>query len=458
MERFERALELPVTAQELFAWHERPGAFQRLMPPWQTMELVKAAEGLHDGSKLVFRMKTGGVWMEWEALHKEYVAGRQFVDEQVRGPFKSWRHLHLVEEVEGGARLVDRVDYELPGGALGTWAGQAKAKRVLERLFAFRHERTRNDILAHRLGGARPMTGAIRGASGLVGQAWTAFLGGGGHTVLKMVRRKLDSGAALRADERAWDPSAGKVQEGALEGVDVVIHLAGANVGDGRWTPEKKREIRESRELGAKALVQAIRQTQKKPTALITASAVGYYGDGGAGRVDEASPAGTGFLAEVCQAWEESAMEVRAEGVRVAALRLGVVLTAKGGALAKMLPAYMAGAGGRMGSGTQYMSWVSLDDVLSAFLWAMVHPVDGAVNVVSANPVPQGEFAKVLGSVLGRPAVVRTPASAVRLLFGEMGESLLLSGVRVRPGVLQQGGLEPLFPDVESALRFELGR
>lgn len=458
MERFERELVLPVPPEELFAWHERPGAFTRLMPPWQRIEVVKEAGGIQDGQRLVFRVRTGGVWMEWEALHQDYQLGRQFVDVQVRGPFKSWRHLHAVEPHPAGSKLLDSIEYELPGGPLGSLLGKGKARNTLDRMFTFRHARTQADVLAHHAWSGQRLHVAITGATGMIGQALAAFLEGGGHQVSRLVRRKPGAIENQKPGEIAWAPQSGWVQPGGLEGVDAIIHLAGANVGEARWSQERKREILESREAGARTLVQALAAMKSPPSVFITASAVGYYGDRGEEWVDEQSDPGEGFLCEVCQTWEQAAFEAQRLGIRVAALRLGVVLSGQGGALSKMLPAFLAGAGGRLGSGKQYFSWVSLDDVLMAFSSALQRPTSGVVNVVAPNPVTQGEFAKTLGAVLGRPALVPTPASAVKMLFGEMGEAMLLAGARVRPQVLLDSGFEYRFADLEDALRFELGR
>ncbi len=471
MATYHKSSTIPVTPEALFAWHERPGAFLRYSPPWQRMEVVKPIERLENGATMVFRVKVAGTWMDWEVLHGGFVPGVQFFDEQVRGPFKRWKHLHRIEPASGGALLVDDLDYELPGGAIGRAFAGSHSTRTIERLFNYRHQRAAWDVPAHERLGTGPMTVAITGSSGLVGTQLAAYLAGAGHRVLRFVRRSRDSMAGgvvesggggagplrgLVAGDIGWDPRSGWVEDGGLEGVDAVVHLAGAGVADARWTPERKHEILSSRELGTRALVDAIGASTNGPRVLVSGSAIGYYGRLESQWVDEGTPKGSGFLADVVDVWEKEARRAEAFGVRVAMMRFGIILSARGGALAKMLPPFRAGAGGRLGSGQQYMSWVGLDDVLSSIEWALAKG-RGVINVVGPNPVTQAEFAATLGRVLSRPAVFPTPASAVKALLGEMGENLLLGGARVRPGLLLEGGYEFHHPTAEAALRFELG-
>ena len=294
---------------------------------------------------------------------------------------------------------------------------------------------------------------AISGASGLVGGALAESLIAGGHTVRRLVR------GDARGDDVRWDPEAGAIDAAKLEGVDTFVHLAGEGIASGRWNAEKKRRIRESRVQGTGLVARTLAALSRRPSVLVCASAVGFYGPRGDEELDESAPPGTSFLSEVCRAWESAADPARAAGIRVVHTRFGVVLSDKGGALAKMLTPFRMGAGGRIGSGRQWMSWISIDDVVGAINHALATAsAAGPVNVVAPNPVTNAEFTKTLGRVLSRPTVFPMPAFAARVAFGEMAEELLLSGQRVVPRRLLESGYRFRHEDLETALRHVLGR
>lgn len=290
---------------------------------------------------------------------------------------------------------------------------------------------------------------AITGSTGLIGSAVARRLEAAGHTVWRMVRRARAPGAR----EIHWDPERAYVDMLQLSGKDAVVHLAGENIA-GRWTPAKKRAIVESRVRGTQVLAEALRQVVKPPQVLISASAVGYYGDRGEEWLTEDSSPGKGFLAETCQQWEAATEPASRGGVRVVVARIGVVLSPAGGALRKMLRPFRMGVGGPVGSGRQYMSWIHIDDVVEAILHAINTPtLQGPVNVVAPQPVPNRAFAKALGRVLRRPAMFPLPAVAVKTIFGQMGEELLLASQRVEPARLKATGFRFRYPELESALR-----
>lgn len=459
----EHVVHLPGPVSANWAWHEAPGAFERLAPPWQTLRVVSAQGGIRDGAELRFRV--GPAWwpfrwlpVAWHARHEGYDPPRRFVDVALRSPFATWRHEHRFEASHEGTRLVDDVTWELPGAPVSRIFAPL-VRRELRRMFAFRHHRTRNDRMTHdRYAHLGSLDVVVSGASGLIGSALVAFLRTGGHRVRTLVRR-----APRDANEIRWDPShedpARALAPGALAGADVVIHLAGAGIADGAWTDARRREIRTSRTRSTAALAHAIAAMETPPRVFVSASATGYYGAATAGTLDESSAAGDDFLAEVCVAWEAAAEPARAAGVRTVHPRTGIVLSAQGGALAKMMPAFQLGAGGPIGSGTQPMSWIHIDDWLAALLHVVADAtIEGPVNFVSPAPIAQRAFAKALGGVLRRPAWMPLPAFAVRAMFGDMGEALLLSGTKVAPDVLTRTDFAWSFPDVESALRMETGR
>ena len=295
---------------------------------------------------------------------------------------------------------------------------------------------------------------AVTGATGLIGSALVPFLRSGGHDAVPLRR------AAASASDGApsWDPASGALSAGALDGVDAVVHLAGENIAGRRWTAARKARIRDSRVDGTRRLAETLAGLARRPRTLVAASAIGFYGDRGDQRLDEADAPGSDFLADVCQAWEAAATPARNACIRVVHLRIGIVLTPAGGALGQMLLPFRMGAGGVIGSGRQYMSWVALDDVLGGILHALrTDGLAGPVNMVSPNPVTNAEFTKTLGRVLRRPTILPLPAFGARLAFGEMADALLLSSTRVEPSRLREGGFEFGYPDLEAALRHLLG-
>jgi hypothetical protein len=295
----------------------------------------------------------------------------------------------------------------------------------------------------------------VSGSTGLVGSALVPALGGAGHDVVRLVRSEAaGGGSAVR-----WDPAAGRLDAAALEGLDAVVHLAGESVAAGRWTAAKKERIRASRVDGTRLLCRALAGLSRPPRVLACASAIGFYGSRGDEVLKEESAPGSDFLAGVCKEWEAAAEPASRKGIRVASLRFGMILSPAGGALAKMLLPFRLGAGGILGDGRQYVSWIAIDDVLGAIQHVLSsQPLRGPVNVVAPRPVTNREFTRTLGRVLGRPTIVPMPAFAARVVFGEMADALLLSSARVEPARLLSSGHRFRFPDLEGALRHLLGK
>jgi uncharacterized protein (TIGR01777 family) len=289
----------------------------------------------------------------------------------------------------------------------------------------------------------------VSGSTGLIGSALTQVLNRRDHDVVPLVRRRVSPGEKAVA----WDPERGSIDRAGLAGADAVIHLAGENV-FGRWSPAKKQRISDSRVKGTRLLSDALAGLQRPPATLLAASAIGYYGDRGDEPVTEESAPGEDFLAHVSRDWEAATAAATRAGIRVVNMRNGVVLTTTGGALAKMLPAFRLGLGGPVGSGNQYLSWIALDDIINAILHLLNNQnLVGPVNMTAPSPVTNRDFAKILGKVLGRPAVVTVPAFALRMAFGTEGAAMLQSGQRVLPARLSATGFDFSFEDVEPALR-----
>jgi uncharacterized protein len=294
----------------------------------------------------------------------------------------------------------------------------------------------------------------ISGASGLIGSALAPFLTTGGHRVTRLVRSR----GATPSDEAAWDPDTGEIDRTKLAGLDAVVHLAGENL-FGLWTEAKRRRLRASRIEATRRLCESLSCMEQPPKVFLSASAVGYYGDRGEERLDEDARQGVGFLAELCRDWEAATDPIAQKGARVVHLRFGIVLSPKGGALAKMLLPFKMGVGGTLGGGRQYMSWISIEDAVGAVHHALsTDLLKGPVNVVAPGAVTNREFTKTLGKVLGRPTVFPVPAPVLRLVFRDMAREVLLGSQRVEPSRLLESGYAFRHPQLEGALRAVLGR
>ena len=364
-------------------------------------------------------------------------------------------HTHrFSSDGEGGCVIEDDIDWRPPLN-VDAPPFMRRIERILERSFAFRHQRLANDLALHkRYLQRRPLTVAISGSSGFLGRNLRHFLTTGGHRVLRMVRSRAKAGDGAVY----WNPARGEVDHAGLEGVDAIVHLAGEPLVGVRWTEAKKREILRSRKDGTEWIAHTAARLSPPPRVLVCASAVGYYGNRGNEILTEESRAGRGFLADVCRAWEKAAAPARRAGMRVVHLRQGVALSPDGGALQLMLPAFRAGAGGRLGSGRQYLPWIGLDDTLGLILHAIATAdVRGPINVTAPFPVTNATFTSALGRVLGRPTVLPVPSLAVYALLGEMGRTVLLGGQRAVPEKAKSTGYEFLHPSIEEALRFGLG-
>lgn len=453
---FEHSSELAVPSEVAFQWHTRPGALERLTPPWEQVRVLESAGGI-EGGRVTLEVALGPFRTRWVAQHRDAVSGRQFVDEQVEGPFARWIHTHLFEPLPGDrCRYTDRIEYELPGGAAGA-LGAGRVRTRLERTFRHRHATLAADLAMHARHAGGPLTVAVTGATGLLGRALVALLQTGGHRVRRVTR------GPAGPEDISWDPDRGVMDRTALDGTDAVVHLAGEPIAGGRWTAGKRRRILESRTRGTTLVAEAIASLPNPPRVLVSASAIGIYGDRGSAILTEGVPIRHGpqatFVEQVGRAWEAGVEPATHAGVRVVRARIGIVLTPAGGALAEMLAPFLAGVGGRLGSGKQYTSWIGVDDVLGAMHHAILSPaLAGPVNLTAPEPVTNAEFTRVLAHVLGRPAIFPVPAAVLRLLFGDLADELLLASARVLPSKLQESHYSFRHTGLEAALRHVLGR
>ena len=435
---------VPAEPDEVFAWHSRPGAITRLLPPWQPVRVAREAPSVRDGQAVL--ALPGG--LRWVAGHDPggYDPPRQFADVLLPplGTALRWRHTHMFAPAPGGGTVVtDVVSTPVPA-------------RALRPMFGYRHRQLAADLAAHaraRQVCPQPLAIALTGSGGLVGSALAALLTAGGHQVIRLVRR-----APRDETEREWRPD--DPDERLLAGADAVIHLAGASIG-GRFTPGRKREILSSRTGPTRALATLAAKSPGRLRAFVTASAVGFYGaDRGDEALTEDSGRGEGFLADVTAAWEDAAAPAAAAGIRTVQVRTGVVQTPQGGMLRLLYPVFAAGLGGPLGDGTGWLPWIEIDDLLDVYLRAVTDPaLAGPVNAVAPEQARNADYARALGRVLGRPALIPVPAAGPRLLLGAEGaRELAAASQRVRPGVLAAAGHPFRYPGLAGALRHVLGR
>ncbi len=439
---FEHRAVLDHPVGEVFAWHARPGALERLLPPWQPARVRSESGSLASGEAVIDLPGP----LVWRAQHvpEGYEEGRCFTDVLATpglARLVSWRHTHLFgEEPGGGTALIDLVETAVPG-------------RLLRPMFAYRTRQLSGDLAAHRrwpVPEGRRLTIAVTGSSGTVGSALCALLSTGGYRVVRLVR------SAPKPGERLWNPA--DPSPGLLEGVDTVVHLAGASIA-GRFTGAHKKAVRDSRIGPTRRLAETA--ARAGTPVFVSASAIGFYGaDRGDEELTEASSQGDDFLAEVVAGWEADTRVAADGGARVVNVRTGIVQTPRGGALRLLRPLFEVGLGGRLGGGAPWMAWIGIDDLLDVYLRALTDPaLVGPLNATAPRPVRNAEYTRTLAKVLRRPALVPLPVLGPRLLLGREGaEQVALASQRVLPARLLAEGHPFRYPELEAALRHVLGR
>ena len=468
MPTFSARTPIAAPAAALFDWHERPGAFRRLSPPWQTVEM-RRFEGIRTGDVAEFALRAGPAAVTWVAEHHAYTdACRRgegvcsFTDIQRQGPFAAWTHRHDMVPAGDASVLHDEVQYTLPLAPLSRPA-RGFAEGEIERMFGYRHRVTAADLARHQAWAGGGLTVAVTGASGLLGDALASFLTTGGHRVVRLVRsREAAAADPGRGLERRvyWNVEDGEIDTAALAALapDAAVHLAGEPVYGFPWTTDKKRRIWESRTKGTLLFSRALAALPTPPRVLLSASASGIYGDTGALPVNESSPTGDGFLADVCRAWEAATAPAEDASIRTVHLRIGLVLSPAGGMLGTLGPLASLGLGGWPGSGDAFWPWIALDDVLYAMHHLLGADVRGPVNIAAPAPSTARATVKALGRALRRPAVLRAPAPLLRTLGGEAARELALKSVRMIPARLRESGYRYAYPTLDGALGHLYGR
>ena len=434
-----------VPIDDVFGWFAMPGAIRRLMPPWQPTTVVSESASLRDG-RVVLGLPGG---LRWTAQHEPdaYDPPHRFADHLDSLPLKGvlpWRHEHRFTDLGAATGVLDRVDTPVPESLLLP-TFRYRTRQLADELAA--RQRARNL-------GERRLTVAVTGSTGTVGAALTALLATAGHQVIRLVRHDPSA-----ADERRWLPES--PANDLLDGVDAVVHLAGANIA-GRFTEGHREAVRDSRIGPTRALAELA--ARSGTGAFVSASAIGYYGpDRGDEPLTEELPRGTGFLAELVADWEEAAAHAAGAGTsstRAVQIRTGLVQTPRGGILQLQRPLFALGLGGRLGSGQQWLSWIAIDDLVDIYHRAIIDPqLSGPVNAVAPNPVRGKDFATILARVLHRPALLSVPTQAIELALGtQAAHEFALASQRVSPGTLAGLGHHFRWPTLDPALRHLLGR
>lgn len=495
MSTFRYTTHLPFPREDVFQWFTRPGALVRLTPSFFGSVINQPSNSIQKGSTAAMTVAAPGalgMWLgsvsgtlhgllpnkwtaldgvepelRWDALHTEFEDGHSFTDVMQKGPLKSWVHRHDFKDgaTPGTTIMTDVIEYQLTRFPVDVVA-RKPFENEITRMFAFRERQLLGDLAFHAQHPRQPLTIAVSGASGLIGTQLCALLEGGGHTILRMVRHQPDNTTGS-GKEIFWDPDNGILDPHALAQCDVVINLSGHTIG-GRFTQKTKDLITSSR-LRTTSLIAstlAVLSDDGKHRALISASGVGYYGANAADRglpedawLSEDQAPGNDFLAQVCLDWEAACKPASDAGVRVVNIRTGLVLSAGGGILQRLLPLYLSGVGGPVGE-RQWQSWIGIDDIAGIYAHAALTPyVRGPVNGVAPHPVTAAAFAKILGQVLRRPSALKVPPVAPKALFGAQGaQELAFADQRASSAKVEKTGYQFRNERLIDALRHILGR
>lgn len=452
--KIEQKSKIEASAEDVYSWHARKSAFARLMPPWERVSVLEMGQGLDVGRRTVLEMPLPWGRRLWVGEHTKHRQDRFFEDTQVEGPFKKWVHTHSFDPVEGGgSRLTDSVECSLPFGIFGKVFGSGFVRRKVEKGFAYRHELVRDDLKLYRKYKDRPrLKVLVAGGSGFIGKELCYLLETQGHEVFVLTRHpKTES-------DIGWDPKKETIAFQANSHFDAVFNLVGEDLFSKKWTEANKRSFWDSRVKSTRFLVQSLRLLDTPPKVFLSGSAVGLYGNQGDVLVDESRLPGTGFLADLCAAWESEALGAESFVDRVALLRTGIVIDPRGGALKQMHRPFKMGVGGPLGSGRQWMPWIALEDWLYA-AYEIMMSADGAgpFNLVSNQPSRNQDFSRDFAAALKRPCLFRVPEFALKMLFGEMAEETLLTSQRIVPQRLESElGFQFRYSEARDALCFML--
>lgn len=446
---------IPRPLREVFSFFEKPENLSLITPPSLDFQIVSERPiTMEKGTRINYRIRVLGLPLRWQSLITAYEPPFRFIDEQTVGPYAYWQHRHEFKQVEGGTLIEDEVKYALPGGPFAPLINRFLVKKDLDRIFNFRRKAVEGIFNRIPYYGGTSMKIVIAGGSGFIGKALIRHLQQAGHRVIVLTRKPVaqqppQAGPLLYEH---WDAKTAGPWINQIDGADAVINLSGEPIAAKRWTTAQKNKIVASRIEAAEAIIDAISRAKKKPSVLVNASAVGYYGNVPFGNVTENADKGTGFLADTCEQWEKTALRAGSSGVRVVLARIGIVLEKGGGALAKMLPPFYFFAGGSLGSGKQWLPWIHIEDAAKALLYAVENQgISGPMNLTAPEPVTMREFCSSLGKVIGRPSWAPVPAFALKMLLGEMSD-MLLEGQKAVPEKLLKSGFRFQYPEIQKAI------
>ena len=431
------------------------------------MEIIDNTGGINNNDNSIFRIKLGPITFKWVAKHFGYIHNLQFQDKIIKGPFKKWIHTHsFIPQGENQCIIEDKIDYMPRFGKIGSKIIQKRIQNYLNQLFIYRERILVNDTILEKMTREKGKNILITGSQGLIGSSLIPLLTNiGGHKITRLVRKINNNNMYIRSttnkeDKKSifWYPEHDKLDHNELEGFDIIIHLAGENI-FGRWTDIKKQRIFHSRVGSTKLLAKSLTKLSNPPSLLICASAIGYYGDRPNEYITEDSIPGKGFLSEVCQKWEKATQDVTEIGIRVVNTRFGVVLTPKGGILQKLLSPFKLGLGITIGNKDQYISWVSIEDVIKSIFYSITNTsIKGPVNVVSPKPITNLEFSDTLKKIFNPKLSMSINQNIPKLIFGEMSKEVFSTNTYVIPKRLISTGYKFFDSELEDSLRFLLGK
>lgn len=431
------------------------------------MNLIDQKGGINNGAISVFRINVGPITFKWVAKHFGYIHNLQFQDKMIKGPFKKWVHTHsFISQGQNQCIIEDKIEYMPRFGKIGSKILQKRMQNYLNQLFLYRSRILVNDLFLEKITQEKGKRILISGSHGLIGSSLIPLLTSiGRHKISRLVRKVKNNNMDLlpetnKEDKKTifWDPQYNKLDPYELEGFDIIIHLAGENI-FGRWTDTKKQRIFDSRVGSTKLLSESLTKLSHPPSLLICASAIGYYGGRPNEYLTEDSNPGKGFLSEVCQKWEKATKEATEIGIRVVNTRFGVVLTPKGGILQKLLSPFKLGLGITIGNKDQYISWVSIEDVIKSIFYSITNTsIKGPINIVSPNPVTNLEFSDILKKIFNPKLSMSISQNIPKLIFGEMSKEVLSTNTYVIPKKLVSTDYKFFSSELEDSLRFLLGK